>query len=89
MSALATTMIYAFDVAEQTHYYFDQSEANQAYAKAELAVEHPDWREPMTVLELLEIKDALLGEFVKRIAFLELQLERVEMGSDSFDLDAD
>ncbi|WP_432458982.1 hypothetical protein [Agarivorans sp. QJM3NY_25] len=50
MSALATTMIYAFDVAEQTHYYFDQSEANQAYAKAELAVEHPDWREPMTVL---------------------------------------
>ncbi|BEU03922.1 hypothetical protein OAG1_27220 [Agarivorans sp. OAG1] len=80
--------IYAFDIAENTYYFFDQLEAEQAFQQAEAKGDYPEWREPTPMLELLKIKDALLGEFAKRIAFLELQLERAELGSDSFDLGA-
>ncbi|GAB1622714.1 hypothetical protein AAOGI_27640 [Agarivorans albus] len=80
--------IYAFDIAENTYYFFGQLEAEQAFQQAEAKGDYPEWREPTPMLELLKIKDALLGEFAKRIAFLELQLERAELGSDSFDLGA-
>ena len=88
MSDQANPTIYAFDIAENTYYFFNQLEAEQAFQQAEAKVDSPEWREPTPMLELLKIKDALLGEFAKRIAFLELQLERAELGSDSFDLGA-
>ncbi|WP_221076641.1 hypothetical protein [Agarivorans aestuarii] len=88
MTDNVSPIIYAFDIVENTYYFFDKLEAEQAFEQAEAKGDFPEWREPTQMLELLTIKDALLGEFAKRIAFLELQLERAELGSDSFDLGA-
>ncbi|UPW17206.1 hypothetical protein M0C34_13240 [Agarivorans sp. TSD2052] len=89
MTEANPVMIYSFDIGEKSHYFLQQREAELAFENAELAGEHPEWREASELTELLAIKDALLGTFVKRIAFLELQLERAEMDADSFDLGAD
>ena len=88
MTDQVNPIIYAFDIVENTYYFFEQLEAEQAFLQAEVKGDYPEWREPTPMLELLKIKDALLGEFAKRIAFLELQLERAELGADSFDLGA-
>ncbi|MDO6687316.1 MULTISPECIES: hypothetical protein [unclassified Agarivorans] len=88
MNELSHLTVHSFDIAENTHYFLDKAQADLAYQHAEDKNDYPEWREPTPVLQLLEIKDALLGEFAKRIAFLELQLERAELGSDSFDLGA-
>lgn len=88
MTDNVSPIIYAFDIVENTYYFFDKLEAEQAFDQAEAKGDFPEWREPTQMLELLTIKDALLGEFAKRIAFLELQLERAELGSNSFDLGA-
>ena len=86
MTSAEQYMVYYFDVGEQSYYFLDEQAANQAYVEAELRGDHPSWGEPTPLVTLLEIKDALLGKFTKRIAFLELQLERAELAHGDFDL---
>ncbi len=86
MTKAEQLMVYYFDVGEQSYYFLEEQAANQAYVEAELRGDHPIWGEPTPLVTLLEIKDALLGKFTKRIAFLELQLERAELAHSDFDL---
>ncbi len=79
-------VVYCFDIGEQSYYFLDEQAANQAFTEAEQRGELPMWGEPTPLVTLLEIKDALLAKFTKRIAFLELQLERAEMSHLDFDL---
>jgi hypothetical protein len=86
MTSAEQYMVYYFYVGEQSYYFLDEQAANQAFTEAELRGELPMWGEPTPLATLLEIKDALLAKFTKRIAFLELQLERAEMSHLDFDL---
>ncbi|WP_026958915.1 MULTISPECIES: hypothetical protein [Aliagarivorans] len=82
-------LIYAWDLDERTHYFTEQSEAQEAFDVAAQEGGFPEWREPAELLGLLDAKDQLLGEFAKRIAFLELSLERAELKGNDFDLGAE